>query len=976
MDGAARWVWAKSGVDDRRAVVDWLPLWMHLADSAEIARLLWDEWLPQQTRRIVADVAGSEESARDLVCLLAGVHDVGKATPVFQSKVPVLAEQLDAHGLQLGITVTREDQRRLPHGLAGQVVLERYLRSKGWGRPEARQLGAVVGGHHGIPPEVSEVAAAGARPILLGDAGWNEVQDLLIDEIVRESAIDLDALAQLRLGQPAAVVATGLVIVADWIASNASLCRLVPLDHQPTGDRTRARRAWQRLALPRPWRAVADHLDAGTLLNRRFALASQKVQARPVQQVALDSARTCDMPGLLVVEAPMGEGKTEAAFLAAEVMAARTGASGCFVALPTQATTNAMFVRVVDWLSRLPDASHEGPSARHSIVLAHGKAGLNEAFRRLRSADLTGIHLDDGALGQCAGSDQRVIDAYVHWWMTSSKKSPLADFVVGTIDQLLFAALQARHLALRHLGLAGKVVIIDEVHAYDAYMSTYLDRVLEWLGAYGVPVIMLSATLPRATRDRLVNAYRSGRRAMTEGSRGWRVPQWDPLYVPSSREDQPDSSDGWDSTVAYPAITSLRGPETVSVSAPASSRRTSVDVHLIDDALASLASLLERATAKGGCALVVRNTVGRAQETFAFLVDRFSDSEVSLHHSRFLAVDRAHNDDLLRSAFGPPSAERQRPFRHVAVATQVAEQSLDVDFDVLVTDAAPMDLLLQRIGRLHRHERRRPAGVAQAACHVVATDWWATPTRFDPGTEAVYDRFALLQSARMLRDRVSTRRGLALPEDIARLVGDAYAVLPSEPGLWLEATLAARAERDRGQIQQEERARAFRVAAPQDGTAHLNGWLGRNVGEADDSAQGLAQVRDSEDSIEVLLLVRGNDGAVLLAPWIDHSRAGEVLPLDGEPDGELTRAIAGCAVRLPASLSRGARGDALIEALADDFYRPEWQRVPELRGQLVLVLDCDGKGTASRSVAGTAFSYHPRTGLSTSAVRQERKEAP
>ncbi len=514
MSESARWIWAKSGIDDRKTIVDWLPLWRHLADSAEIAGLLWDEWLSPQARRVVVDAAGDEESAGRLLRFLAGVHDIGKATPVFQSKVPVLAEQLRTHGLALGIDVSTEDRRRLPHGLAGQVLIEDYLAGRGWRRTTARQLGAVIGGHHGIPPELSEVEAATLRPALLGQGRWRDVQAQLIADVGRGTGVDLDRLRDRGLGQPAAVIATGIVIVADWLASNASLCALVPVGRQPSDESDRGRHAWERVRLPRPWSAVETHVDADRLFRERFVIAGAPAHARSVQRAALGAARESDVPGVIVIEAPMGEGKTEAALLAVETLAARSGASGCFVALPTQATTNAMFSRIVDgWLPHLPDASSGG--RRHTVALAHGRALLDPRFRALRDQRSTGIHQDDGSVGVAGVPDPRTVDAYVHWWMLNRKKSPLADFAVGTIDQLLFAALQARHLALRHLGLAGKVVVIDEVHAYDAYMSVYLDRVLEWLGAYGVSVVMLSATLPAAARERLMEAYRKGIAAMT-----------------------------------------------------------------------------------------------------------------------------------------------------------------------------------------------------------------------------------------------------------------------------------------------------------------------------------------------------------------------------------------------------------------------------------------------------------------------------
>jgi CRISPR-associated helicase Cas3 len=408
---------------------------------------------------------------------------------------------------------------------------------------------------------------------------------------------------------------------------------------------------------------------------------------RPVQVAAVEIALAQPEPGLVIVEAPMGEGKTEAALLAAEALAARSGADGCFVALPTRATTDAMFSRVLRWMQALP-----GLPVDTSVVLAHGTANLNDEYRGLlRRAWIREVGQDEAGIA--------------HHWLNGRKRGPLAQFVVGTIDQVLFAGLKSRHLMLRHLGLAGKVVIIDECHAYDVFMSRYLDAVLHWLGAYGTPVVLLSATLPAARRAELVRAYDSGRGAET-------------VALP---EDP-----------GYPVVVASGMPARA---VPAGGAARAVRLDRLPDDLDVLAGLLRDALAGGGCAVVVRNTVGRVQETADRLVEIFGADEVTVTHSRFLACDRARLDTDLLRRFGPPGPGVERPARHVVVASQVVEQSLDVDFDLMVTDLAPVDLVLQRTGRLHRHDRPRPAGLEQPRCVLVGVqDWAATPPRAVPGS--------------------------------------------------------------------------------------------------------------------------------------------------------------------------------------------------------------------------------------------------
>lgn len=207
------------------------------------------------------------------------------------------------------------------------------------------------------------------------------------------------------------------------------------------------------------------------------------------------------------------------------------------------------------------------------------------------------------------------------------------------------------------------------------------------------------------------------------------------------------------SAQGYPLLTAVeRGAEPLVETVAPSGRRTDVHMERLGDDLSELADRLEHDLTDGGCALVVRNTVGRVLKTAQFLRSRFGVDEVTVAHARFVDLDRARKDaDLLRR-FGPPEdSAGGRPVKHIVVASQVAEQSLDIDFDLLVTDLCPSDLLLQRMGRLHRHVRgERPAGVRVPRCLVTGTDWEAVPAEPVKGSQRVYRLHALLRSAAVL----------------------------------------------------------------------------------------------------------------------------------------------------------------------------------------------------------------------------------
>lgn len=951
----ARSVWAKHD----RGTDGWLPLWRHMEDSAAVAGLLWDRWLPAGVRRLVAGVLpGGEPDARALAVWLAGVHDIGKATPAFACQVGQLADVMRVRGLEMRSAEAMGPDRRIArHGLAGQVLLGEWLEERhGWVAARTGQFTVAVGGHHGVPPEHGQIKALYAREDLLRTPGasgrvWAEVQTELLDACAGRFGVTgrLGGWRSVRLPQPVQVLLTALVIVSDWIASNPDLFPYFP-DGVGVSDEERLAAAWRGLDLPAPWQAEEPRQCASELFASRFALPAG-AEVRPVQEAAVELARKMRAPGLMIVEAPMGEGKTEAALAVAEIFAARSGAGGIFFALPTMATSNAMFPRLLDWLDRLPGVA----GSRRSVHLAHSKAALNEDFTGLmaRAGQVAAVGVDETAPGlrqQPDGRGRRTgAELVAHAWLRGRKKAMLASFVAGTIDQLLFTGLKSRHLALRHLAVAGKVVVIDEAHAYDTYMSVYLDRVLSWLGAYRVPVVVLSATLPASRRRELTQAYAGGTDAVTAGD---------------------TAGPGAD---AYPLLTAVAPGGTAYAGHPQpSARSTTVQVERLADGLDVLAARLETELADGGCVLVIRNTVGRVLETARALRGAFGAENVTVAHSRFADLDRAGKDRILLRLFGPPGTTGERPRgRHIVVASQVAEQSLDIDFDLLVSDLCPVDLLLQRMGRLHRHRRgtgqsERPARLRTARCLVTGADWTAdvpVPVR---GSVAVYGRHMLLRSAAVLLPHLDGGHGrpVGLPADITPLVQSAYGQGPVGPDHWQDALKDARAQFERHRDDQARRAAVFRLGSVGKPGRPLFGWVAAGVGETDDTPAGSAQVRDSRDGLEVVVVQRRDDGSLATLPWLtpdsrQRPRAGLELPQDATPTRFAARTAASCALRLPPQFS-GETMDRAIEEL-ERLYLPAWQGKdsPWLSDQLILALDAD----CQTRLAGFALRYSPGDGL-------------
>ena len=663
LSARARSVWAKFGYDpesDR-----WLPLWLHLLDAAAVAEHLAGGWLAPTTRDLVeremsdsASGLSPTEEFRLLASWIAGVHDIGKCTPAFSCQVGKLDDRMKEAGLTHE-PVDPLERRKVPHALAGHLIMRPWLTGEhGWGHGPANALASVVGAHHGIPPTRAALTnELSGHEHLLGDEAWAAAQRELLDLVTARTGAGplLPGWAQRRWSQPFLVELSGLVIVADWIASAETYFPLLPLDDDgarllaPDAHDERVAAGLSRLEIPAPWRPRDDGADADSLLARRFDLPAG-ARATDVQARTLAAARAMELPGLLVVEESTGGGKTEAALMAAEVLAARTGRAGVLFALPTQATTDAMFSRELSWLERVEEAyAAGGAPSDFAVQLLHGRARLNEETRPLRRRGYeirdrllgalggqgddvprpTGIGWDEeeARSGQAAGAERhRRADLAILSWFNGRKKAMLSDFVVTTVDHLLFGAMRSPHLAMRHLGLSRKVVVVDEVHSYSTYMNVYLDRVLTWLASYGVPVVLLSATLSEARCTALVDAYRRGLR-LAAGERVPKRPAPETVRTP------------------FPCLVAAGRERTEVVPTSASGRRSTVRVRrLTRDALVPL---LTESLADGGCALVVRNTVRRAQETYEVLRETFGE-DVRLNHARFTIRDRLAKDDDLR----------------------------------------------------------------------------------------------------------------------------------------------------------------------------------------------------------------------------------------------------------------------------------------------------------------------------------------
>lgn len=992
-------IWAKSvyrgNPDDTR----YLQLWQHMMDTEQVSCLLWENFLPDSVKRTLICDLGSEECALGVLRFVAMAHDIGKASPAFEVQSDFLGDRLRENNLYLDRSLANDPRRSwYRHELVGFNIILNWFERNGFHIfPGSLAFGiaSIIGGHHGgcITSEKEQLLEQEDAYRYIGDSKWQCVQLELADWAVSATQFfeTLRKLNHRPLRRRSQILLIATVIIADWIASDSRLFPLneSELDEECYDSKNRAAMAWDLLKLPSPWHISCNHMSADELFASRFAIPNARL--RPMQRSAVDLASKVTQPCLMIIEANMGEGKTEAALTAAEILAAKFGCGGIYYALPTQATVNAMFHRALEWIGHLP-ASEQCEMG--SVFLAQSKREQNEEYVRLRDAwfeEQDNPIFKYDSVGEVeadfstASEEKDELQAVVNSWLTGRKRGNLSDFVVGTIDQVLMSALRAKHVALRHLALAGKVVILDEIHSNTAYMNVYMECALSWLGAYGVPVIMLSATLPQARREAFLEAYGSGADSVRgiEGSAIFEeIQNKDTNLIPVKTQNNmlprrnrrgninDCVSPSWmeNSPAAhavdmrYPLISYVEGNQKAQYITPESSgRSTDIQISLLPDDDQSLVDLLRAQLADGGCAVVIRNVVSRAQHTYEVLKRAFgSDMDVLLNHSRFMACDRSEIDNQLLEKYGKNSTPKTR--NGIVVATQVVEQSLDVDFDIMITDIAPADLILQRAGRLHRHQRganesNRPVLLQKAQLYVTGISEWRQdgPPRFASGIEKVYQPFFLLRTVSVLNLEPEVITTMHIPADIPRIVQtvyntDAYCC----PKTWREGVHGeefAHAQLDQKLSSSKSCAQQFCILRPSYSRTPcaLGAWIQASVPDPDSDnprrRQARAAVREGEDSFEILILQQDTAGDLYIPDWVAYAGEKKLTQSFSPPTQEQIRAVLSCSISVNQFSLAFCNLDAVIQSVEQKTPQ-SWhilmQQSRELNGLLPLILDKEG----------------------------------
>ncbi len=702
-------IWAKFSKEDPSSIH---PLIFHIFDTFAVSHLMWEKCLSESFKAYVSEQFGlSSKEMGVTISFWVSLHDIGKAGPEFQKKNPLQKRILEEKGFTFPPPLTTDGF----HATATTLILQRLFDN--YPRKFRNHLAYALGGHHGEFPTDRDITNLVITQTHVGDKTWQETQQNIY-YLTRETFLPNEPCVFPKESEELnalLLLITGLSTTADWIASNQEFFPFCKIQLDLSGylkkSNERALSALKTLGWL-GWKADEDVLS--------FTDMFQGFIPNSTQKSVIELTENLQSPFLMIIEAPTGSGKTEAALYTADTTIQKDKKAGIYIAMPTQATSNQMYHRMRSYLSR------RYSDTDINLHLVHGAAQLQKNFQ-YRPENIW------------ANEEQSEANINSHSWFLPRKRTLLAPFGVGTVDQTFLSVLRTRHFFLRLFGLSHKVLVFDEVHAYDIYMMEIFETLLQWLNAVGTSVIILTATLPTETRKRLLKSFNG-------------------LDVDSRK-------------VPFPRISIAERSQTSIQSGGEIESRCVKIVHIRQDP-ECIVKELKRYLENGGCAAVICNRVNRAQDIFLQVKQAFDEEQIELilFHSRFPQKWRMEIEQQVLNYFGKDRSNR--PKKAILIATQVIEQSLDLDFDLLISDLAPIDLIIQRIGRLHRHTSqatKRPSALRAPICFISSPPFDNKIPSYG-GDSFIYDPYFLAKTHFTLKGRSD----IILPGESDGLIESVY----------------------------------------------------------------------------------------------------------------------------------------------------------------------------------------------------------
>ncbi|MBL7999443.1 MAG: CRISPR-associated helicase Cas3', partial [Candidatus Kapabacteria bacterium] len=681
------WAKAHKAEDGKELQYHLLPY--HLLDVAAVSYTLLEQ--DTRLRNKLASLCGMNEDVFQLwITFMLGLHDIGKFSHTFQNLRNDISKLNDLPETDLDGTKLTEDYR-VRHDALGYVLYEHQIKPYCNKRvaPDylpilfmrlVDTLSHAIMGHHGKPIDLNKMKSEDVFKTRF----WSTTS-----EHISEYISDWSKLAGIWDNTSPYFKATperykkwgisswdiaGFVVLCDWIGSS----NFFTYKHEAMSLED----YWNDIALKNAVVALKEFgmLPISNPITYQFSCSELFGfnTPSPLQKLAEEYRPQSQEPELVIIEDVTGAGKTEAALIIANRLMANGNVDGVFFALPTMATANAMYKRIEKSYRKF-----FSEKSNPTLVLAHGASKLNSSFKTVVDASKK-KNLNDNDYTE---DEQSITSLCTEWLANSNRKAFLADVGVGTIDQALSSVLTTKFQALRLIGMTRKVLIVDEVHANDSYMHRVLEHVLEAQAALGGCVVLLSATLPQSMRSELIAAFRQGLSFRNSTT------------LIESKLSSHDNS-------PYPLVTICNSEQQHPIEIPCASRpdvSRTVDISLVHDK-EDVLLIIKEAISQGKCVCWVRNTVQDTREAYNDLLSAVEVDNITLFHARFAMCDRLNIETEILNNFGSKSSAKDRRGKLV-IATQVVEQSLDVDFDILISDLSPMDSLIQRFGRAMRHNR-------------------------------------------------------------------------------------------------------------------------------------------------------------------------------------------------------------------------------------------------------------------------------
>ena len=688
----------------------------HLLETGKCAQALLKYGVLKSVKQKIKIMLGlTEEEVYAFMGYLAAIHDIGKCHPQFQAKnmrAPGINTLKSAGMISESIERSARDKCQVfRHEQYTGIILRDLLKKHNIcsGDPLWKAIVEAIVMHHqgkgtgtesalGKNPSPEKLISRSCKP-----EKWIELTINLDKLLLDEFKPPLNKAKLQGCADAVIYLIMGIVILSDWVASDDAMCNHMLKENESN---------------------IIDYvlktrdllLDDSEMPHANFHNMWPNIPVDELRGIQTAAEILGENPAkMYIIEAPMGEGKSEAALYLAERQRIKFGCNGFYMALPTSATGNQMFKRVNSLFEM-----HNMPKGR----LLHGTAWM----------------IDESTPNKAVGADENENENISQQWLAPLRRGLLSRFAVGTVDQAMLSVMRVKYGVLRLLGLAGKVLIIDEVHAYDTYMQTIIERLLTWCKALDIPVILLSATLPISKKESLIKSYGA--------------------VLPSQLTD------------AYPMITTIENSgaiKEIPVSKVHMRHMYSMSIAPFMEDAEQTAILAYDMVKDGGCICVLVNTVAKAQKVYTYLKEVANDVNLNLFHARFPVCKKQEIETRCVALYGKDTSHR--PSKSILVATQVMEQSIDVDFDAMITDIAPIDLILQRMGRVHRFVHTpRPSHLQKPLIHILTNRNGYNGTKIYPGlllqkTEKFLNSIQEIKTPDMIRECIESVYGNETPKE-------------------------------------------------------------------------------------------------------------------------------------------------------------------------------------------------------------------